>query len=180
MTQYAALLRGINVGGHAKVAMSDLRDLLSGLGLGHPRTLLQSGNLVFETDGKTALELERLLEQEAARRLELRTDCLVRTAAEWAGVVDGNPFPDEAAHDPGHLVVMFFKTATDPAAVDALQAAVTGREVIRAEGTHAYITYPDGIGRSRLTGTLVESRLGTRGTARNWNTILKVATLLHA
>jgi len=180
MTRYAALLRGINVAGHATVAMPALRDLLSGLGLLNPRSLLQSGNLVFETDGKTAVELERLLEQEAARRLELRTDFLVRTAAEWAGVVDGNPFPDEAARDPGHLVVMFFKTAPDPAALDALRAAVTGREVIRAEGTHAYITYPDGIGRSRLTGTLVESRLGTRGTARNWNTVLKVAALLRA
>ncbi len=180
MTPYVALLRGINVGGHAKVAMSDLRDLLSGLGFVNPRTLLQSGNLVFEADGKTALELERSLEQEAARRLELRTDFLVRSAAEWAGVVDGNPFPDEAERDPGHLVVMFFKSAPDPAAVDALQAAITGREAIRAEGTHAYITYPDGIGRSRLTGTLVESRLGTRGTARNWNTVLKVAALLRA
>src|SRR5262249_4680061 len=82
MTRYAALLRGINVAGHAKVAMPDLRDLLSGLGFVNPRTLLQSGNVVFEADGKTAGELERLLEQEAARRLELRTDFLVRTAAE--------------------------------------------------------------------------------------------------
>src|SRR5262245_5826477 len=99
MTLYAALLRGINVAGHAKVAMPDLRDLLSGLGFVNPRSLLQSGNLVFETNRQTAGELERLLEQEAARRLELRTDFLVRTAAEWAGVVDGNPFPDEAARD---------------------------------------------------------------------------------
>jgi uncharacterized protein (DUF1697 family) len=61
--------------------------------------------------------------------------------------------------------------------VDALRAAVPGPEVIHAAGRHAYITYPNGIGRSRLSGVLIEKTLGTRGTARNWNTVLKLGTL---
>jgi uncharacterized protein (DUF1697 family) len=180
MTRYVALLRAVNVGGHGKVAMSDLRDLLGELGFAEARSLLQTGNLIFLGESKTGLECELLLEREAARRLNLRTDFLVRTAEEWAAVVDGNPFPEVARSDPGHLVVVFLKQAPDKESVDALRAAVKGREEVSVEGCQAYISYPDGIGRSRLTSTLIEAKLGTRGTGRNWNTILKIATLVRA
>jgi uncharacterized protein (DUF1697 family) len=109
--------------------------------------------------------------------LGLRTDFFVRTAAEWAKVVAGNPFPEEAERDPGHLVVMFLKATPEANDVAALQAAIPGRETVRAEGKHAYIIYPDGIGRSKLTIDLIERKLGTRGTGRNWNTVLKLAAL---
>jgi len=59
----------------------------------------------------------------------------------------------------------------------SLGQAIVGREVIRAGGRHLYIVYPDGIGRSRLTNALIEQKLGTQGTARNWNTVLKLAAL---
>ncbi len=160
--------------------MNDLREFLTALGFADVRSLLQTGNLVFRSDREAGSDLERLLETEIAKRLDLRTDVLVRTADEWADVVDRNPFPEAAARDPGHLLVMFLKAAPDKAAVDALQTAVTGPEVIRAEGRDLYITYPDGVGRSRLTNTLIESRLGTRGTGRNWNTVLKLADLVRA
>jgi uncharacterized protein (DUF1697 family) len=179
MTMHVGLLRGINVGGHAKMAMADLRDLLTGLGFGDVRTLLQSGNVVFRGDDATLADLEALLEQETARRLGLRPDFMVRTAAEWADVVARNPVPAEAERDPSHFLVMFFKQAPAAAAVAALQAAITGPEVVHADGRQAYITYPEGMGRSRLSGTLIESKLGTRGTGRNWNTVLKLAALVQ-
>ena len=69
------------------------------------------------------------------------------------------------------------KDAPDAADVKALQAAVKDREVIRADGRQAYIVYPDGIGRSRLTSALIEKKLGTRGTGRNWNTVVKLNAL---
>ncbi len=72
---------------------------------------------------------------------------------------------------------MVFKRAPKPADVEALRAAITGREVVEAVGAHAYLVYPDGIGRSRLTTALIERTLGTRGTGRNWNTVLKLAAL---
>jgi uncharacterized protein (DUF1697 family) len=172
-----ALLRAINVGGRAPVAMADLRDLLTRLGLLEPRSLLQSGNLVFRSGPGTRAELERLLETEAEKRLRLRTDFFVRTATEWKAVVARNPFPREAERDPSHLLVMFLKDLPDTGSVKAVQAAITGPEVVRAEGRQLYIVYPEGIGRSRLTGTLIETKLGGRGTARNWNTVLKLAAL---
>jgi uncharacterized protein (DUF1697 family) len=75
---------------------------------------------------------------------------------------------------------MFLKAAPDVKNVKALQAAITGPEIVRAEGKQAYIVYPSGIGRSRLASTLIEKKLGARGTGRNWNTILKLAALAKA
>jgi uncharacterized protein (DUF1697 family) len=177
MTIQIALLRGVNVGGHKAVAMPELRDLLTQLGFESPRSLLQSGNLVFRGDSRTDAELERLLEAEADKRLGLHADFLIRSAKEWREVVARNPFRKEAERDPSHLVVMFLKSATNAKDVKAVQAAIAGSEIIRADGRHLYIVYPDGIGRSRLTNALLEKKLGIRGTARNWNTVLKIAAL---
>ena len=174
---HIALLRGINVGGHKQVAMAELRDLLTRLGFADVRSLLQSGNLVFGASGRTAAQLERLLEAEAEKRLGLQTDFFVRTAKEWNDVVAHNPFPKEARRDPGHLVVMFLKDAPSVTGVKALRQAITGPEAVAAAGKQLYIVYSDGIGRSRLTNALVDKQLGTRGTGRNWNTVLKLAAL---
>jgi len=160
--------------------MEDLRDLVTRLGFADAQSLLASGNLVFRGGAKTGAQLERLLESEAARRLSLETDFFVRNAEEWKAVIAYNPFTAEAERDPARLVVMFLKDAPGAPAVKALQAAITGREVVRAKGAHAYIVYPDGQGRSRLTAAVIEKHLGTRGTGRNWNTVLKLGALTRA
>jgi uncharacterized protein (DUF1697 family) len=177
VTVYIALLRAINVGGRKQVAMADLRDFLTQLGFRDGRSLLQSGNLVFRSDTRSGAALERRLETESAKRLSLETDFFVRSAAEWQTIVAGNPFPEEAERDPGHLVVMCLKDPPGARDVKALQDAIPGREAVRADGRTAYVVYPDGIGRSRLTTALLEKKLGTRGTGRNWNTVLKLAAL---
>jgi uncharacterized protein (DUF1697 family) len=177
MTTYIALLRGINVGGHQKVTMADLRDMATHLGLAEAQTLLQSGNLVFRTAARSATQLEHLLEAEAIKRLALQSDFIVRTAEEWKTIAARNPFLEQAERDPSHLVVMFFKDAPKASDIAALRAVITGPEIVHADGRQAYITYPDGIGDSRLTNSLIERKLGVRGTARNWNTVLKLEAL---
>jgi uncharacterized protein (DUF1697 family) len=178
MTTQIALLRGINVGGNKQIAMADLRQLLEALGFSNVRSLLQSGNLVFQSDRRAAAALERLLEVETEKRLGVSVGYLVRTASEWKPIIARNPFPGEAERDPGHLVVVFLRDAPQAKDIKALQAAIQGPEVIRGDGRQLYAFYPDGQGRSKLTLTLIEKNLGTRGTARNWNTILKLAALL--
>lgn len=180
LTPYIALLRGINVGGHKNVAMSDLRRFLEQLGFDDVRSLLQTGNLVFRGDTRSGVHLERLLEVQAEERLDLGTAFFVRTTKEWRKVIDRNPFPDAAESDPGHLVVMFLKDAPPATATGALQRAMKGPEMMRADGRQLYIVYPAGIARSRLNIKLIEDKLGTRGTGRNWNTVLKLALLADA
>jgi uncharacterized protein (DUF1697 family) len=172
-----ALVRGINVGGHRPVAMSDLREIVAGLGFADVRSILQSGNLIFRSDARRTDSLETILEAEAKRRLKLEADFIVRSAKEWKEVVARNPFRKEAERDPGHLVVMFLKSAADSNDVKAVQAAITGPEIVRADGMQVYIVYPEGIGRSRLTNAVIEKKLGRRGTARNWNTVVKLGAI---
>ena len=182
MTSYIALLRGVNVGGQRKVPMAELRAAFVDLGFADARTLLNSGNVVFGSDRKTTpAALETFLEVEINRRLGLRTDFHVRTAAEWRALIAANPLPALAADRPGHLVVSCLKAVPTAEAVAALRAAHPGPEVIHVARRHLYIDYSaHGIGESKLTNAFLDSRLGTRGTGRNWNTVLKLGALAGA
>jgi uncharacterized protein (DUF1697 family) len=176
VTTYIGLLRGINVGGNQMVPMADLRELLTKLGFSDVKTLLQSGNAVFRGPVKAPAALERQLETALGKRFAFTPDCHVRSAEEWHAIVKGNPFPAEARKDPGHLLMTCFKEPLDPAKVKAAQASITGPERLRADGRHLYMVFPDGIGNSKAMGP-VDRSLGARGTARNWNTVLKLAAL---
>lgn len=172
--KHVALLRAVNLPGHNKIGMADLKALVVGLGFEDAQTLLASGNIVFTGGSKTTAALEQALERTAAKHLGVKTDFFVRTATEWQAIIEGNPFPTEAKADPSHLLAFVTKHEVSTAAVTALQKSIIGREVVRAKSRCAYIVYPDGIGRSKLTTALIEKTLGTRGTARNWNTVLKL------
>ena len=183
MAEHIALVRGINVGGHRPVSMAVLRGWLEALGFEAVRTLLQTGNLVFRGGRRRGRALERYLEEEAARTLSLKTDFMVRTPLAWAELIAKNPFSRAAAATPARLHVFVLKTApTRPAiaALDEAVAATGGPEEVRVDGAHLYALYPDGMGRSKLTGALIDRALGVRGTARNWNTVLKLAALAKA
>jgi uncharacterized protein (DUF1697 family) len=172
-----ALLRAINVGG-VKVSMADLKALLTDLGFEDVRTLLNSGNVVFRGKHKAGADLEKLLETEFAKRAGRPTEFFVRTAEEWNSIVHRNPMTNEARSDPGHLLVVVLKRAPSNQEVDALRAAIVGPEVVEADGKQAYIYYPDGVGQSKLTAKLIEKQLGSPGTGRNWNTVLKLAAMV--
>jgi len=178
--KHVALLRAVNLAGYNKVGMADLKALLAGLGFEDAQTLLQSGNIVFTGGTKTTASLEQALERAAAKQLELETDFFVRTAKEWQAIVDANPFPREAKDDPSHLLAVILRDDVSAANVAALQKAIVGREVVRAKGRCLYVVYPDGIGRSKLTSAIIEKKLGTRGTGRNWNTVLKLQVLTQS
>jgi len=176
---YIALVRGINVGGNNLVGMSDLRALCGKLGFADARTLLQSGNLLFEGSGAPRA-LEARLEQGAKRHLDRPLEFFVRSSEEWDAIIAGNPFRSEAKSDPSHLLVACLKAAPPASGVKALQAAIVGRERVRVRGREGYLIYPDGIARSKLTAPLIDRSLATRSTARNWNTVLKIQALARS
>ena len=177
MTTYIAVLRAINLGPHNRVAMADLRAMLEKIGFEEPRTIVVSGNVVFRGTSASSEKIEALLEAASTKHLGVTTDYFVRSAKEWQAIIAANPFPAEAKSDPARLVMMCLRDAPSASAVTALQAAIKGRETVRAKGKQAYLVYPDGQGRSKLTIQMIEKALGTRGTARNWNTVLKLGEL---
>jgi uncharacterized protein (DUF1697 family) len=103
----------------------------------------------------------------------------VRTAAELRDAIDANPLKAEAKKDPSRMIVSFFREPLDKAAVKAAQAAIVGPEIVRCDGRHLYMYYPDGQANSKA-GAVVGKILRVQGTARNWNTVLKLAALAGA
>jgi uncharacterized protein (DUF1697 family) len=179
MKSYVAVIRGINVGGKSMVAMADLRTLLEKEGFADVKTLLQSGNVVFKSKPGSAAAIEKQLEKAAEKKFGRALDFFVRDGGEWKKIVEENPFHDEAKNDPAHLVVLLLKRAAKAENLAALKAAIIGRQVFKAGERCLYLVYPDGIGTSKLTNAVIDRKLGTTGTARNWNTMHKIAALLE-
>ncbi len=175
MTRHVALLRGINVGPHRRVAMAELRDVLTGLGFGGVRTLLQSGNVVFTSDAP-AESLRGVLEQALATRLGVDAQVVMRTRDELAEIVARDPLAD-VAHDPKRYQVSFLSAAPHPEVVRELVTAHVAPERLVACGREIYAWHPNGIQRSPLAALLTERCLGVVPTARNWSTITKLLAL---
>lgn len=172
------LLRAVNVGGRG--LSSELwREALATLGL-PARTMGSTGNAVVEAGpGVRAGHLEKLVEDALVRTGGPATDAFARDGREWDRIVRGNPFPREAVHDPAHLLVTALKSSPERAAWSELRGSISGRERVAPGERCAYVVYPDGIGRSKLTAALLERKLGVRGTGRNWNTVLQLQALLQ-
>ena len=164
MPAYVALLRAVNVGGTGKLPMSELRAMCESLGFANVRTYIASGNVVFQSrlgEADVKAKLERRLETYAGKAVGV----MMRTGAELAAVLKGNPFKTAAAN----RTVAIFLDAPPPANT---LASVSGKqtEVIALGKREIYVHYPDGQGHSKL-------KIGTAaaGTARNMNTVAKLA-----
>jgi uncharacterized protein (DUF1697 family) len=173
MTVFVSMLRGVNVGGSGRIKMRDLQAAYEAVGLRDVQTLLQSGNVLFRTSVRDRAALARRIKQEIERRFDLQIEVLLRTLAELKNVVERGPvLPTHA--DPAKLLVMFLGAVPDARTQTALQKAHTGPEMIEMRGPEIYLYYPDGVGRSKVSGAWLENRLKVSGTARNWNTLEKL------
>ncbi len=176
MTVYVSMLRAVNVGGSSPIKMDALRAVYESLGLADVRTLLQSGNVLFRSGLTDREQLAKRITQELERQLDLDIQVLVRTLEEVASIVERGPVLSPRA-DRNKLVVMFLKSVPDPAAQAALlkwHKSKEMKELLEIRGPEIYLYYPDGIGRSKLTNPVIEGKLDTWGTARNWNTLTKI------
>ena len=173
---HIALLRGVNVGGTKKVPMLELRELARSLGFGNPRTLLNSGNLVYAAHGKPTEDASIALEQGILQRMKVSTRVLVVTAAELDRIVDENTIDDDDV-DPSRLFVSIWRDAYDRNALVPLLEQEWGDDRLHLGTRAAYQHAPDGPLDSALV-TAVAKLLGDRVTARNWNTIGKLQELV--
>jgi len=180
MPVYVSLLRGINIGGHHKIKMDALKALYASLGLTDAKSHLQSGNVVFASGRKDRAKLAAEIETAIEKAHGFRPAVMLRDAAALRRIVRENPFPDAAENDPSHLVVMFLSAKPDKDAAKRLAAAYDEPEEIRISGDNATITYPAGIGTSKLTAALLEKHLGVTATGRNWNTVTKLLAMAEA
>jgi uncharacterized protein (DUF1697 family) len=176
MTVYVSMLRAVNVGGNSRIKMDALRLVYESLGLADVRTLLQSGNVLFRSNLTDRRQLATRIVQEIERQLDLKVGVILRTLAEVASIVDRGPVLSARA-DKSKLLVMFLESVPNAAAQAALlkwHKTKEMNEMVEMRGPEVYLYYPDGIGRSKLTSAVIEGKLDTAGTARNWNTLTKL------
>lgn len=178
MTTFVSLFRGINVGGHQKVRMDDLKALHASLGLRDVVTYIQSGNVVFTGDEEDTAQLQRRIEDSFAQKFGFSAKVIVRTVAELQDMIAHNPFRDQPLKEPKWVVVLFLTNRPESIALEDLQKTYTGPEELYLIGQELFVYYPDGIGRSKLTLPLIEKKLKASGTGRNWNTILQLQKML--
>jgi uncharacterized protein (DUF1697 family) len=177
MARQIALLRGINVGGHRKVPMARLRELMDELGYEDVATYVQSGNVVFTGPDRPAADVERDLEKQLEATFGFDVSVVVRTRDELAAVVAANPLGD-VADEPKHHFVLFLGTAIDPSsAVEGVDAAALAPEAFHVGPREVHLWCPDGVRNSRVLKTFSEKRLGAVATSRNWRTVEQLLEL---
>jgi len=173
-----ALLRAVNVGGRT-VRAAELREAAESLGHTRVASYVNSGNLVLVPAGP-APDVAPGLSAALAERYGFPVPVVTRTAREWDHVVAALPFADAARDEPTHVALVAWDRAPDPASVRAFDPTALGDELVVWLGDVAYVLYPQGQGRSRLTLAVLEKAAGGRvGTARNWRTVLALQALAH-
>ena len=179
MTTYVSLFRGINVGGNHQVNMAALKVMHESMGLQHVLTYIQSGNVVFHSAEVDVVQLQRQIEASFEQQFGFHSDVFVRTLVEFNEIIERNPFQDQPGKDLKWVIVMFLAARQNDMAQDNLRKAYDGPEEIFIIGQEMYIYYGNGMGRSKLSGNFIERKLKTVGTARNWNTVLRLQQMLQ-
>jgi len=174
-TSYVALLRAVNVAGKT-LKMADLREVVRSMGYADVSTYIQSGNVVFTCPRTNPNKLARQIEERLAQDLALSTTVLVRTHQDLADIAANNPFLGQR-REPSKLHVTFLADAPEADAAKLLVVPDGGPEELLLAGREVYLFYPNGYGRSKLSNTFIEKRLGVPATTRNWATVLKLRDL---
>lgn len=179
MIRCVSLFRGINVGGNQIVRMDALKELHTSLGLRDIQTYIQSGNVVFTSDNPNVTQIQKDIEDGFAQTFGFPVKVMVRSASELNAIIENNPFQNQPARESKWIIAMFLASDPSSTALEDIQKSYSGPEEIHIIGQEAFIYYPEGMGRSKLTNTLLEKKLKTAGTARNWNTVLKLQQMLE-
>ena len=180
MNTWISLLRGINVGGAKRLKMADLRALYADLGFASVQTVLQSGNAAFQSDLSEPAQIIDIIEMGIQDRFGFESKIILRDPAAHDALITANPYLETPEFDPKKVLVFYLREPHTDADIQRLIAAHTGPERITPVPGHLYLYYPDGMGRSRLDVKFLERHLDNIGTARNWNTTLKLRDLAAA
>jgi uncharacterized protein (DUF1697 family) len=177
MRRYVALLYSMVLAPGRHVVMADLRALATELGFTNPRTLLASGNLVFEADEPDPRALEARLEPAFAARFGRRIDIIVRPGADWPRLLAGNPFREAAEREPARVAARVMRAPAGAEVAAALERYRAEGERIAIVDGDLWVHFLHGQGTSRLAAAITPARAGV-GTFRNWNTLKRIGALL--
>lgn len=169
-----SLLRGVNLGGHNKVKMEELRALYSSLKLRDVQSYIQSGNVIFRTPQQDLASVCASIEGAIAKKFGIKTFVVLRTIAQMRNIVARNPFASEPGVEPNKLVVTFLPCEPGEQACNKARAIPIKPEVLHILGSELFIHFPNGQGQSKFPWPVLDRTLGTSGTSRNWNSVTKL------
>lgn len=167
-----SMLRGVNVGAHNRIKMDALCAIYKSLKLEDPCTYVQSGNVIFRTKEKNLEPLRQKIAAAIERKAGFRPEVILRTPDDFRRVIAKNPFANRSEIHPGKLLVTFLADEPSPDAREKLLALKPDPEEMHLIGRELYIYFPNGAGQSKLPWSTLDKKLGTTGTARNWNSVL--------
>jgi uncharacterized protein (DUF1697 family) len=174
--RYVALLRSVNVAGHGRLAMNELRASFEGLQYSGVTTYIQTGNVLFSTGSKSEAAIAATIEQRLADDFGDSPAVILRTVPEFLRVAAASPYAKAGANPSRHHVT-FLATKPTAEALAALTLPASGRDELVVHGREVYVHTPDGYAETKYTGTFLERRLGVVSTTRNWNTVTKLGAL---
>ena len=174
MAVIISMLRGVNVGGHNKIKMDALRALYESLGLRDVQSYVQSGNVIFRTKERDLTALTKRIQNGIERRFGFRPDLILRTCSELRDVIRRNPFAKRRGIEPNKFLVTFLAGDPGAEARENARKIKTEPEELGIDGREAYIYFPNGMARPKMSWPAIERALGTSGTGRNWNTVNKL------
>src|SRR5262245_4267380 len=174
MPVLACFLRGINVGGHAKIKMDALRALFLSLRFEEPQTYVQSGNIVFKTSERNLDLMANRIKQAVTKKFACSPEIILRTVAELRAVMSNNPFAKRKNIEPAKLHVFFLAGQPAKNAVENLEQLAIQPDEVHLIGLYLFIYFPHGVGKSKMPWGRLDKALQTPGTGRNWNSVTKV------
>ncbi len=159
--------------------MSELKNLHEALGVRDVVTYIQSGNVVFTSDETDPVQIASQIEESFAQKFGFRSQVIVRTAAELEESIANNPFQNSPEKEAKAVLIVFLATRPESSALEDLKQSYNGPEEMYLIGQELFIYYAAGMGRSKLTLPLIEKKLKTAGTGRNWNTVLRLREMMR-
>jgi len=174
-----SLLRGVNVGGHHKVKMEELRALYESLGFEDVRTHINSGNVVFKSAERDLAGLRLRIERAIEKAWGFHADVILRTHSDLKGVIARNPFAGRRDIEPSKLAIHFLVAAPSADARERVRA-IEAAEEFHLDGRELFIYYVNGMARPSVSQAQLEKIVGGSGTSRNWNTVRKLVEMAEA
>jgi len=180
MQKYIAILRGINVGGHRKILMKDLRDLLQKLNFENVQTYIQSGNVIFEFDDKVSKpDIENQITNSIKTKYGFDVPVIVRKENDLFEILNSNPFIKSDDFDINRLAITFLGEIPAADKVTLIEQIDFSPDKFKIIGNNAFVYCSGKYSESKITNQFFENKLKTNATTRNWKTIKKLCELLE-
>ena len=176
--QYISILRGINVSGQKQIKMADLKLLYEELGFRNVVTYIQSGNVIFSYNGDAAVDLKFQIEKAIEAKYKFFVPVIIRTKFEILDVINNCPFDTIDLEQNGTKILVTFLSESPPeSTIDALMGHVNSPEEMVLRNREVYLYCPNGYGKTKLSNSFIERKLGVVATTRNWKSTNKLYEL---